>query len=104
MSASLLALLIFSRANWPSSITDLCSFSTVVMLRRSFTVTVRLLMLSSLSTRLTRSNVSIVLVSTVPPPASRSLRALLWLRIIGTSPRAAGGISGEFWAPALIWM
>ena len=40
-------------------------------------------MFSSDSTRLTRSSASMVRVSTVPPPSSRSESALRWLFRIG---------------------
>ncbi len=59
------------------------SRSSAVTAWMSLSEALKVLMLSSDSTRLTRSRASMVRVSTVPPPSSRSERALRWLRITG---------------------
>ncbi len=88
-----------------SAMIALRSRSSAVTDWTSLSEALKVLTLSSDSTRLIRSRASMVRVSTVPPPSSRSDRALRWLRITGTSPLwtvlLSKGLDG---APAVIWM
>ncbi len=72
---------------------------------RSWKVPLMAAMFLSDSSRLTRSSASTARWSTVPPPSSRSARALCWVWITGTVPEGATVFSsGLDWVPPVIWM